>query len=143
MISVYPGIFVQDTQGRYTVIFPDLNHLATCGDDMQEAMVMAVDCLAGYIHSEHRDGHTVPQASSLEQIDFGAEHIDENDPDIARVFVNLVSVDVEEYARNHFNKAVKKTLSIPQWLNDMAIAQKINFSKVLQAALKRELGVEV
>ena len=52
MISVYPGIFVQDTQGRYTVIFPDLNHLATCGDDMQEAMEMAVDCLAGYLFTE-------------------------------------------------------------------------------------------
>ena len=142
MLSVYPGIFIQDLQGRYTVIFPDLNHLATCGDDMQETMKMAVDCLAGYIHSEQRDGHTIPVPSPLDQIDLGAEHIDENDPDIARVFVSLVSVDVEEYARTHFNKSVKKTLSIPQWLNDMAIAQKINFSKVLQAALKRELGVE-
>ena len=67
------------------------------------------------------------------------ENIDENDPDIAELFVNLVSVDVEEYAKTHFNKAVKKTLSIPQWLNDKATAKKINFSKVLQSALIREL----
>jgi post-segregation antitoxin (ccd killing protein) len=51
-------------------------------------------------------------------------------------------VDVETYARTHFNKSVKKTLTIPQWLNDMATAKKINLSKVLQAALKAELGVE-
>ena len=54
MLSVYPGIFIQDKQGRVSVIFPDLNHLATFGDGMQEAMEMAVDCLAGYIHSEKK-----------------------------------------------------------------------------------------
>ena len=68
-----------------------------------------------------------------------SEHIDKNDPDIANLFVNAVSVDVEEYAKAHFNKAVKKTLSIPQWLNDKATARKINFSKVLQSALIKEL----
>ncbi len=139
MLSVYPSIFIKDKQGRYTVIFPDLNHLATCGDDMQEAMEMAVDCLAGYIHSEQRDGHKLPTPSPVNKIHPSMENIDENDPDIAELFVNLVSVDVDEYAKTHFNKAVKKTLSIPQWLNDKATAQKINFSKVLQTALIKEL----
>ena len=142
MLSVYPGIFIQDKQGRITVIFPDLNHLATVGDDMNEAMEMAVDCLAGYIHSEERDGNELPPPSPVESVTPQSEGIDEHDPDIARLFVSLVSVNVEEYAKAHFNKAVKKTLSIPQWLNDMATAKKINFSKVLQSALKKELGIE-
>lgn len=142
MLSVYPSIFIQDKQGRITVIFPDLNHLATFGDNMNEAMEMAVDCLAGYIHSAKREGKELPPPSPIESITPQSEGIDEHDLDIAHLFVNLVSVDVEEYAKTHFNKAVKKTLSIPQWLNDMATAQKINFSKVLQSALKKELGIE-
>ena len=141
MLSVYPAIFIQDKQGRVSVIFPDLNHLATFGDDMQEAMEMAVDCLAGYIHSEKRDGHALPLPSPVETVNPQAEDIDENDPDISRLFVSLVSVDVEEYAKAHFNKSVKKTLSIPRWLNDAAMERKINFSKILQNALMRELNI--
>ena len=50
-------------------------------------------------------------------------------------FVNLVSVDVEEYAKLHFNKPAKKTLTIPEWLNKQALSKGINFSQVLQEAL--------
>ena len=56
-------------------------------------------------------------------------------------FVNMVTVDVAEYAKTHFEKSVKKTLSIPAWLNDAALAQNINFSQVLQEALKKQLHV--
>lgn len=141
MLSVYPAIFYTEESGGYSVVFPDLNHLSTCGDDMQEAMEMAVDCLAGYIFTEKLDGNEIPTPTPLDQVDPYCEDDDEEDRQMER-FVNMVSVDVEAYAAQHFNKAVKKTLSIPQWLNDMAAAKKINFSKVLQAALKRELGVE-
>ena len=55
--------------------------------------------------------------------------------------MNLVSVDVESYAEKHFNKAVKRTISIPQWLNNRAMAKKINFSKVMQNALMKELEI--
>ena len=53
--------------------------------------------------------------------------------------MNLVSVDVAEYAKKHFEKSVKKTLTIPAWLNDAAVAQGVNFSRVLQQALKEQL----
>ena len=141
MLSVYPAIFYTEESGGYSVVFPDLNHLSTCGNDMQEAMEMAVDCLAGYIFTEKLDGNEIPAPTPLDQVDPYCEDDDEEDRQMER-FVNMVSVDVEAYAAQHFNKAVKKTLSIHQWLNDMAAAKKINFSKVLQAALKRELGVE-
>ena len=59
MLSVYPALFYQEENG-ISVVFPDLNHLSTCGDDMQEAMEMAVDCLAGYLFSEKLDGNDVP-----------------------------------------------------------------------------------
>ncbi len=54
-------------------------------------------------------------------------------------FVNIVTVDAEEYAKTHFNKAVKKTLTIPQWLNDSATAAGLNFSQVLQEALMQKI----
>ena len=61
------------------------------------------------------------------------------DEPVPEAFVNVVSVDVAEYAKQHFERSVKKTLSIPAWLNDAAMAQGINFSCVLQQALKEQL----
>lgn len=54
----------------------------------------------------------------------------------------MVYLDVKEYAKKHFNKAVKKTLTVPSWLNDLAIKNNFNFSGVLQRALMEQLGVD-
>ena len=107
---------------------------------MQEAMEMAVDCLAGYLFSEKLDGNDVPAPTPIDQLDIYCEDDTEEERAIPR-FANMVSVDVEAYAAKHFNKAVKKTLTVPQWLNDIAVAKKVNFSKVLQNALIRELNI--
>ena len=141
MLSVYPAIFYQEDSG-ISVVFPDLNHLATCGDDMQEAMEMAVDCLAGYLFSEKLEGNDIPAPTPIDQLDIYCE--DDNEADRAAPrFANMVTVDVEAYAAQHFNKAVKKTVTIPEWLNNMALAKKINFSRVLQGALAKELNVNL
>ncbi len=140
MLSVYPAIFYVDPSGGYSVVFPDLNHLATCGDDMQEAMEMAVDCLAGYLFSEKMDGNSIPAPTPFDQVDPYCEDDTEEERQAVR-FVNMVSVDVEAYAEKHFNKAVKRTVSIPQWLNNRAMAQNINFSKVMKNALLQELNI--
>ena len=141
MLSMYPAIFTQAKTGGYSVVFPDLNHLATCGDDMQEAMEMAVDCLAGYLFTEKLDGNEVPPPTPLEKVDPHCEDIEEYMDDVANQFVNVVSVDVEAYAAQHFNKAVKRTVSLPQWLNSLAVAEKLNVSKILQNALMKELKI--
>lgn len=139
MLSMYPACFYKEDDG-YSVIFPDLNYLATQGDSFEEAMEMAVECLAGYLYTAQRDGEDVPAPSKLGDIDPVAVS-KELDPDMpaGECIVNLVSVDVAEYAKKHFEKSVKKTLSIPAWLNDAAVAQGINFSRVLQQALKEQL----
>ena len=139
MLSMYPACFYKEEDG-YSVIFPDLGDLATQGDTFEEAMEMAVDCLAGYLYTAQRDGEEVPAPSKLTEVD-PVKVSQELDPElpVGEAIVNLVSVDVAEYAKKHFEKSVKKTLSIPAWLNDAAMAQGINFSRVLQNALKEQL----
>ena len=139
MLSMYPACFYKEDDG-YSVIFPDLNYLATQGDSFEDAMEMAVECLASYLYIAQRDGEDVPAPSSLVNIDPVAV-AKELDPDlpVGEAIVNVVSVDVAEYAKKHFEKSVKKTLSIPAWLNEAAVAQGVNFSQVLQRALKEQL----
>ena len=135
MLSMYPACFYKEKEGGYSVIFPVLG-IATCGDDINQAMSMAVDCLAGYLYELELSKEEVPAAPDMDKIDIDAEY---NDYESA--FVNMVTVDVDEYAKKHFEKSVKKTLTIPSWLNELAVANGINFSQVLQTALKDKLNV--
>lgn len=141
MLSMYPACFFHDNDG-YSVVFPDLNWLATQGDTLEDAMEMAVDCLAGYLHTCRMDGDHIPEPSRLTDInpDSVAKELDPDSPP-GESFVNIVTVDVAEYARTHFEKPVKKTLTIPAWLNKAALEQGINFSQVLQEALKARLNL--
>ena len=136
MLSAFPACFYKEKTGGYSVLFPDLNHLATCGDTLEEAFAMAVDCLAGYLYNSRQMGEPVPVPSALDRIDPDVEY-----DEYEEVFINLVTVDVAEYAKQHFEKAVKKTLTIPKWLNDKAEREQINFSQLLQAALRQKLGL--
>lgn len=90
MLSMYPACFYKEKDGQYTVIFPDLNHLATCGTDLQNAMKMATDCLAGFLYEAKLSNEAVPEPSELNTIDVNEEY-----SDYAEAFVNIVSVDVE------------------------------------------------
>ena len=139
MLSMYPACFFHEDNG-YSVVFPDLNWLSTCGDTFEESMEMAVECLAGYLHTCQMDGDNIPKPSKLSDIDPQAV-AKELDPDapMCESFVNMVSVDVASYAKEHFEKSVKKTLTIPAWLNAAALEHNVNFSQVLQDALKAQL----
>ena len=139
MNIMYPACFYKDKDG-YSVIFPDLNYLATDGKTLNKAMDNAIDCLAGYLYIETKEGNKLPKASDISKIDAKkvAKEIDCDD-DLGECFVNYVSVNVESYARQRFEKSVKKTLTIPAWLNQLAIENNVNFSKVLQDALTKML----
>ena len=85
-------------------------------------------------------GEQIPAPSDI--ADINIEKVEEElDLQAIEAIVNLVSVDVKDYAKTHFEKAVKKTLSIPMWLNSAAEAENINFSKTLQEALKVKLNI--
>lgn len=137
MLSAYPACFIKEENG-YSVIFPDLNDLATCGNTLDEAIVMAVDCLAGYLYWLQKGGESAPAPSPIESIN-AADIAEDLEVTTDNAFVNIVTVDVEEYAKVHFERSVKKTLTIPAWLNNAALEQNINFSQVLQDALKAQL----
>lgn len=128
MLSIYPACFYKEKEGNYSVIFPVFG-IATCGDTIDEAMEMSVDCLAGYLYDTKIENEEVPKPPKMEDIDIDAEY-----DEYETAFVNMVTVDVDEYAKKHFE--VQKTLTIPLWLNDLAVKEGVNFSQVLQKALK-------
>ena len=135
MNYVYPAVFYEE-EGKISVIFPDLGNLATFGDNVADAMRMAQDACGLHLFTALRDGDPLPAPSSLGEINPAAILKDfEMESAVESAFVNMVLVDMTEYARQHSDKAVKKTLSIPMWLNTLCEEKSINFSKVLQEAL--------
>ena len=121
---VYPAVFTQEDNGMYSVEFRDLESCYTCGDDINDAVLNAQDVLSMVLYRYEREGKSIPEPSNMLDI-----KVDD------KSFVSYIVGDIETYRRIHNNKAVKKTLTIPEWMNEAAIAQNINFSQVLQDAL--------
>lgn len=125
----YPAIFHTAEEGGFWVSFPDLPECLTEGDDMQEAYEMAVEALGIALVGRKEDGEERPIPSQPNQIN------------VEDGVLVIVEFDMLEYMRKHNSKAVKKTLSIPEWLNEEAIAMGVNFSQVLQEALMAKLNI--
>jgi predicted RNase H-like HicB family nuclease len=123
---IYPACFYLEDNGQYSVIFPDFGG-ATYGNDLHDAMDMAEDYLGGTIVDYLDDKEQLPTPSDIATI---------KADEYPHGFVSLVSVDADAYRSQ---KSVKKTLTIPAWLDKEATARHINFSAVLQQALKEIL----
>ena len=136
MKCTYPACIYKEKTGQYSIIFPDLNDLSTFGNTLEEAMEMAVDCLAGYLYTLKLEDEKIPAPSELKNIKLEAYD------NILESYTSMIFVDVDEYAETHFNKSVKKTLTIPKWLNTIALQKNINFSKLLQKALIEEMKLK-
>lgn len=124
----YPAVFIEHEDG-YTVEFPDLPGCITQGDSLEEAFEMAEDAACGWILTSIEDDDELPKPTPINQMT--AEE----------GFVNYVTLDIDEYAKQYSTKSVKKTLTIPEWLNRLAEKAEINFSQELQFALKKKLGL--
>ncbi len=127
---VYPAVFTALEDGRYEVVFPDLEGCYTFGDDLQDAIEMAEDVLALTLYDYESDEAVIPKASEGASIT-----ISDNQ------FVNYIVADTLEYRKRFNNKAVKKTLTIPEWMNEAATNAGLNFSQVLQEALTQKLNL--
>ena len=133
MKFVYPATFYPCDRGYgFTVEFPDLPGCITEGDTLENSMEMAIDAASGWLLDEIQNGKSLPKASTVNSIV----------PDEPDGFVSLVPVDLEEYGKQHGQKSVKKTLTVPAWLNTAAEQANINFSSVLQKALTNELHIQ-
>ena len=126
MKLIYPAVFYpfSDGSGGYTVEFPDLPGCVTEGSDLEEAFDMAIDAASGWVLDELEEGNEIPKASAYADV-----KPRENGQ------VNIVLLDMDKYAEQYGEKAVRKNVTIPAWLNTFAEKRKINFSQVLQEAI--------
>ena len=125
----YFALFHTVPDGGFWVSFPDFPECFTQGESLEETYAMAVDAL-GLCISEYTS-KDLPKASLPSDITVPKD-----------ATLALVSLDLAAYRRKHNTKAVKKTLSIPEWLNEEALALGINFSQVLQEALLQKIGLK-
>lgn len=125
----YPAIFTRD-EGGYSVSFPDIEGCFTCAATLPEAIEMAGDALSLMLYDHEEDGDPIPPPSDLKVVQGGTEEV-----------VSLVCCDTTEYRKLFDDRAVKKTLTIPNWLNTLAERSGVNFSAVLQEALRARLEI--
>lgn len=124
MLFIYPAIFHKENDA-YWVEFPDLQGCQTYGDNITEAMSEAQDALYGYLITLLEENKNINPPSELTSIQYDEDS-----------FVTFVTCNINQYKDT---KAVKKTLTIPAWLNERAVIMGINFSQVLQDALMSKI----
>lgn len=123
MEYIYPAIFHSNDDGSYTIIYPDLPGCISEGKNLGNAMYMAQSALAQWIDYLNDKDLKIPEPSSIYDVRT------ENDE-----FVNLIRVELKD------KRAVKRTVSIPKWMDEKAIESKLSLSRILQEALKKKLA---
>ena len=125
----YPALFHKSEEGGFWISFPDFPECFTEGDDMKQAYEMTVEALGLALVNRKEEKEEIPDPSDLDKI--------QNEDGT----IVIVEFGMLEYQRKHNSKAVKKTLSIPEWLNEEAVSMGVNFSQVLQEALMSKLNI--
>ena len=126
----YPAIFTEEKNGNITVYFPDLEGCSTYGHDIIDALAMAGDSLSLMLYDMEEDNDPIPEPTPLQDLKVKKGS-----------FASYISVDTMQYRKKFHNRAVKKTLSVPEWLNESATAAGLNFSQILQEGLKQALNI--
>lgn len=126
---IYPAIFREEANGGYSVEFPDIAGCYTGGNTLAEAMAYAEDALAlMLLDMTEGKNNELPKATPLSAIK--AED---------GCFPSLIKCDTAEYSMKLRTRKVRKTLTIPGWLNDAAVKNGLDFSQIFQDALKQKL----
>ncbi|MEI3388010.1 MAG: type II toxin-antitoxin system HicB family antitoxin [Clostridia bacterium] len=127
ILLTYPAIFTKEGDS-YWVKFIDLDGCFSDGKTLAETMENAKEAMGLYLE----DLSEYPECTT----DFSNIHLNEDQ------IISFVSINMEEHRKKYDTKSVKKTLSIPAWLNTMAENQNINFSQLLQSALMERLNID-
>ena len=121
---VYPAVFHPNADGSYTILYPDLPGCISEGKSMGNALYMAQAALTQWIGYLTDKKQPIPAASNARDVETEAGE-----------FVNLIRADVKD------NRAVRRTVSIPKWMDDKVSEAGLSLSRVLQDALKERLSV--
>ena len=122
MEYVYPAVFHKNVDESYTIVYPDLPECISEGKTLGNAMYMAQSALTQWIGYLTDKNQEIPKASSVQEVKTSAGE-----------FVNLIRADVKD------GRAVKRTVSIPKWMDDKVIQSGLSLSRVLQEALSERL----
>lgn len=125
----YPAVFTYEKDSEIAVVFPDFD-VATSGVDDQDAFLSARECLGITIYGYEEDGQKLPVPTHLSDINVG-----KNERAV------LVDVFMPSVRMANVNKSVSRTVSLPAWLNAIALENNINFSQVLQDGIKAQLNL--
>ena len=127
---VFPAIFRVDDDG-IAIFFPDPPGCLPCADTMEHAFSNAREALQLHLYGMEEDGEEIPAPSPIANIALG-----EHDT------LAMIEAWMPPFREKMSNKAVNKTVTIPRWLDLLARREKVNYSHVLQKALKKYLGVQ-
>lgn len=125
----YPAVFTYEEGQEIAVFFPDLD-VATSGENEDDALLSARELLGVVLSGLEEDGDVIPKASSLRDV-----VVEENEK------VVLIDVFMPSYRMANVNRSVNRTVTLPAWLNAAALEVNLNFSQVLQEALKEKLAI--
>lgn len=126
---IFPAI-IRSIDGKYEVDFPDIYNCFTFGENLEDALDSGRDVLELCLYDMEQDGIDIPEASRIEDINL------KDNESIA--WINVWMIPVRDKMEN---KSIKKTLTIPKWINDIGIENDLNFSQILQSAIKEKLGI--
>ncbi|MCL2106682.1 MAG: type II toxin-antitoxin system HicB family antitoxin [Oscillospiraceae bacterium] len=132
MKYVYPAVFAPE-DGKMLVSVPDLKGCHTFGEDLAEAIEMAIDAAETWLWDAENKNEPIPPVSVPEQAFQKADY--------PNSFVNFILLDTDEYRRKHDSRSVNKTLTIPAWLDYQAKQANAPFSQILQQGLKEYLKI--
>lgn len=132
MIYSYPGCFFQRPDGKYCVVFPDLDNLAAFGENFDKVLSNAVDLLAKYIYNLISKKEELPSPSDIQTLKPNISN------EYTRAFLQTVNVDVESYAKHHFAENEEMTVSVPRWLSEFASKENIDVSAAMNDFLMNE-----
>ena len=122
MEYVYPALFTPNDDGSITIVFPDLPGCVSEGKSLGNALYMAQSGLTQWIEYLTDKKLDIPEASDIHDVKFSGDE-----------FITLIRAEVKD------NRAVKRTISLPKWMDEKAVEAGLSLSRVLQDALKERL----
>ena len=126
---IYPAVLTYEDGYEIAVTFPDLPGCATSGETDTEALMMAKEALGLHLWGMENDGDELPAPSPIRATELEAGEI-----------VALVEVYMPSVRLSQENCSVNRTVTLPAWLNAQAMERGVNFSQVLQDALRAEIN---